>query len=440
MNLSEALRLSNNSRLALVGAGGKTTALFQIARQLAPQAIVTTTTHLATHQSHLSDHHYVIEGDIDIDSLRANLCEGVNLFTGPKGDRDRLAGVSGDNLNRLLALADEVECPLLIESDGAKLRPVKAPGEHEPPIPDFVDTVVVVIGLSALGEPITSKWVHRPELFATLSQCEIGVKITGDILERVLTHPNGGLKNIPRKARRVLLLNQADTPELQSKARGLVDKLLNNFHSVIIGALKNKEVYAAYEPVAGVILAAGGSKRLGQPKQLLTWKNKSFINHVVDSARNAGLHQIIVVTGAYSDKVKSALKGISSVFLTHNPDWTFGQSTSIKKGLESISSESGAALFLLTDQPWVSSSLIRTLIEKHAQTLGPVVAPIIDGRRGNPILFDRIAFSDFEDITGDVGGRALFSRYNIVWVPWHDPRALMDIDTVDDYEKFLQGA
>jgi molybdenum cofactor cytidylyltransferase len=72
-------------------------------------------------------------------------------------------------------------------------------------------------------------------------------------------------------------------------------------------------------------------------------------------------------------------------------------------------------------------------MEAHRKTLAPVVAPLIDGDRGNPVIFDRRTFSDFNELKGDVGGRAIYSRFRVNWIPWHDSRMRMDIDTESDY-------
>jgi len=100
------------------------------------------------------------------------------LFTGPKVEAERTAGLSLEALQRLYEIADSAHCPLLIEADGSRQRPLKAPASHEPVIPNWVDTVAVVAGLSALGSPLTEKWVHRPERFAALSGLSPGEIIT----------------------------------------------------------------------------------------------------------------------------------------------------------------------------------------------------------------------------------------------------------------------
>ena len=160
---------------------------------------------------------------------------------------------------------------LLIEADGSRQKPLKAPAAHEPPIPDFVDTVIVVAGLSALGKPLDDRHVHRAEIFSQLSGLPMGQMITPESLTRVLSHPEGGLKNIPTHARRVALLNQADTPELQSIGGNMARQLLNEFDSVVVGSLHQKDLQTV-ERCAGIVLAAGESRRFGLSKQLLDWK------------------------------------------------------------------------------------------------------------------------------------------------------------------------
>ncbi|NJN45038.1 MAG: putative selenium-dependent hydroxylase accessory protein YqeC, partial [Anaerolineae bacterium] len=246
-------------------------------------------------------------------------------------------------MEKIRKLAERWNCPVLIEADGSRQRPLKAPADHEPVIPGFVDTVVVMAGLAGLGMPLDAEWVHRPERFSELSGLGLGIPVSGSALGEVLTHPAGGLKGIPNNARRVVMLNQADSIALQSHARGMVDGLLAGFHAVGIASLKQGEVFAMHERIAGVVLAAGGSKRLGQPKQLLNWHGKPFVKHVTDMALEAGLSPVFVVTGAFKDEVGEAVDGEG--VLAHNPQWEEGQSTSVQRGLEEIPKETGGSRF-----------------------------------------------------------------------------------------------
>jgi molybdenum cofactor cytidylyltransferase len=170
MRLSQAIRLSKTPCIAFVGSGGKTTAIFQLARELELEGgavIVTATTHLHVDQIKSADSHWVPENPADLESFQKNLC-GVMLVTGPK-EGDRTLGVNADILSRLREIHDHYRLPLLIEADGSRRKPLKAPNQNEPVIPEFVDQVVVVAGLTGLGKPLSEQFVHRPDIFAHLS-------------------------------------------------------------------------------------------------------------------------------------------------------------------------------------------------------------------------------------------------------------------------------
>ncbi|RPI30354.1 MAG: putative selenium-dependent hydroxylase accessory protein YqeC, partial [Chloroflexota bacterium] len=298
MLLAKALRLDTTTRLALVGAGGKTTALSILARQLPPPVFVAATTHLARSQTGFADRHIVLDGMGPNRSPDVEPFPGVTLFTGPLENDDRTAGLDTGSMDHVRRVADAFGLPLLIEADGSRQRPLKAPGGHEPPIPEFSNATVVVAGLSALGKPLTPEWVHRPELFAGLSGLQAGDLVTPEALKKVLLDPQGGLKNIPAGSRRVVLLNQVDTPDLQAQAGALATQLLEGYHAAALSRLMSLpgDVFAVHETIAGIILAAGGSSRLGRPKQLLSWQGEAFVRHVARAALDAGLSPVVVVT------------------------------------------------------------------------------------------------------------------------------------------------
>ena len=168
MDLNNRFRLSNHSKVALVGSGGKTTLMFQLARDFGSRVICTTTTHLALDQLEAGDQHWTLNDLDDLLGIEGEISGNVLVFTGPEVEPNRVGSPSPQVVYRLRELADEWGCPLLIEADGARKLPIKAPAEHEPPIPEFVDVVITVIGLSGLGKPLDGKVVHRPELFSKL--------------------------------------------------------------------------------------------------------------------------------------------------------------------------------------------------------------------------------------------------------------------------------
>jgi molybdenum cofactor cytidylyltransferase len=469
MKLSTALRLNASSRVAFVGAGGKTSGIFLIGKQLLethrglPSVLISTTTHFGLFQAQFADHHAMVASEAELFRLQNEFPKGLVLVTGAPidGKHSQLGRFTGIPCEAMLELADIHSIPLLIEADGARMLPLKAPAEYEPVIPGFVDTVVVVAALSALGKPLSGDWVHRPERFAELTGAVLGEPITSQSLLRLLKHPLGGLKNMPPQARRIVLFNQADTIELQSVAQGMAQELLKNFHSVVIASYgqpaekneigeegklppetwlfqkkENEAAISVHEPVAGVVLAGGAAQRYGKPKQLLVWHGHPLVRHAAQTALDAGLSPVVVVTGAVDAPIRKALHGLP-VRIVHNPIWQEGQSTSVKAGLSALPENCGACIFLLADQPRVTVALARALVELHASTLSPLVAPQVAGRRANPVLFDRMTFSELKELTGDQGGRALFSHFPATWVPWHDVGLTLDIDTPDDFQKLL---
>ena len=438
LSLAQALRTHSSASIAFIGAGGKTTAMLQLARLLPPPVIVTATAHLGTWQIKLADHHIISETPGPLEELEHGL-KGVILITGAI-DGERTKPINTELINWLDQFCGYHSIPLLIEADGSREKPVKAWEKHEPPIPPFVDLVIQTVGLTGLGQPLSGERVHRPELFAELSGLGEGEPITSAALVRVLANRDGGLKNIPDSARSVVLLNQADTQELQSAAQGLSRSLIPHYDAVIISSLLLEKVFAVHEPIAGVILAAGESTRFGQPKQLLDWKGEPFARAVAKTALDAGLAPVLVVTGAHAENVERVVKDLS-VTILNNEEWRTGQASSIRTGVEWLSRRQehqvGGAIFLLADQPQMTTSVIRALVERHTEGLFPVIAPMVMDQRANPVLFDRVTFPDLLTLQGDVGGRAVFHKYRVEYLPWHDDRLLLDVDTPEMYQRLI---
>jgi molybdenum cofactor cytidylyltransferase len=451
MDIQQALRLQPGDSISFSGAGGKTTALFTLARKITAPVIATTTTHFSKDQLGFADRLIEVSNSTKFQDIENLLEPGINLLVGKEVEHGRFRGASDELLATIYKFTKQHGMNLLIEADGSRKHPLKAPAGHEPVIPPFIDIAAVVAGLSALGKPLAAHNVHRVEKFAELAGIKVGDEISSDALARVLNHEGGGLKGIPDSARRICILNQADSPQLLSQGKHLARLLLSKYQAVLItsfldlinngdqegGSLDHTEgIYAVHEPVSAIVLAAGGSLRLGRPKQLLPWKGKSLIRHVVERVMMADLAQITIVLGSFHEEIRSELSGLP-INIVMNPQWESGQSTSIQAGLSSIPETIGAVIFVLVDQPHVQTTLIRSMVERHATTLAPIIAPLVDGNRGNPVLFDRTTFKDFFSIRGDKGGRELFSRYPVTWLEWHDPSVLDDIDTESDYQRML---
>ena len=193
--------------------------MFQVARELPQPVIVTATSHLGAWQTGLADRHIITGTSTALDGLEHGL-NGVVLITG-EVEGERTQPIHPDLLNWLNQFCGYHAIPLLIEADGSRGKPLKAWAEHEPPIPSFVDLVVQVVGLSGVGKPLIEEYVHRVDIFSRLSGLDLEQMITPEALVQVLIHREGAARKFPPQVKKIALLNQADTPGLQSFAQGL---------------------------------------------------------------------------------------------------------------------------------------------------------------------------------------------------------------------------
>lgn len=191
--------------------------------------------------------------------------------------------------------------------------------------------------------------------------------------------------------------------------------------------------------VAGIVLAAGSSRRMGQPKQLLPFRGRTVIEQVVENALTSSVQRVIVVLGHKAEHIKPLLERRTITTVINNAYET-GQSSSLRAGLKAIPANFDAALFLLGDQPLVTAEIIDLLIASFAESHPPIVIPTFDGQRGNPVLFSRETFPLMDTLSGDCGARTLFREYagRILSIEVHTPAILMDLDTEQDYRRLLR--
>ena len=449
MILSHALSLGSKEVIALSGGGGKTTLMFRLAAELAAsgQRVVTTmTTRIFVSQMAQAPHTLVLHGE---GALLAQLPEalaeyGHVLIAGSTMvEQDKVQGVPPEFLDRIAAQpAVDV---VIVEADGSRRLPFKAPAQHEPVIPSSTTVLMPVVGLDVVGKPLIAGQVHRPEIVAALSGAALDDPVTPEMIAAVLAHREGGAKGLPSGARLVPFLNKAEDEATLAAARQIARLLLAHpiVDRVIIGAAQAPDpVIEVWGRVGVVVLAAGQGKRFGALKQVLPWHGLPLVAHVADQALACtDIDRVVVTVGAGAGQVEAALAG-RSVDLVPVSDWADGQSRSVQTGLRALVqtlADVSAVLFLLADQPGVSPALLAALIQRHRETLAPVVAPRYRGQRGNPVLFDRSTFPEFVRLIGDVGARPIIQAHSdeIAWVDWPTPEITQDIDVAEDYRPEL---
>jgi molybdenum cofactor cytidylyltransferase len=189
--------------------------------------------------------------------------------------------------------------------------------------------------------------------------------------------------------------------------------------------------------VAGVVLAAGKSERMGSPKSLLRIGNTTFLEHIDLQARLGGLNPTWIVLGHEAKEIRQVLPQLASrtVF---NPDYKLGQLSSLLRGLEALeTSPIDGLMLLLVDHPFVTEKLIRTLVRAFSGGTHPLVIPTFRGRCGHPVIFGRALFSEFKSAPLHLGAAAVVKGHadEILHMEVEDEGILIDIDTPEIYRR-----
>ena len=195
--------------------------------------------------------------------------------------------------------------------------------------------------------------------------------------------------------------------------------------------------------IATIILAAGGSTRLGgQPKQLLTQHGQSLIRRIVDAAIGIQTGPVIIVLGANESDIRQEIPDLQ-ITIAINPNWQEGLASSLRIGLSTLADEPvDAFLIALTDQPYITADLLHQLITTRQQTGRGIVACRYgeSGHLGVPALFDSHHKAEFLQLTGDTGARKLIQTYQHDCAEVLFPLAAIDLDTWQDVKSWRRGA
>jgi len=189
--------------------------------------------------------------------------------------------------------------------------------------------------------------------------------------------------------------------------------------------------------MAGIILAAGMSKRMGTAKQLLRLNGRYLLQWVVNAAIDSTLEKIYLVLGCNSDRILISLPRLAQtpqIEILYNPNFENGMSSSVKCGLSAAKSRYESVMFLLGDQPFISSEMINQLQIEYQNSDKKICLPAFQGKKGNPVIFNSYFYKQLMNVTGDMGGRHIIRDHpeQVLHVPTNDPKELFDIDTKED--------
>jgi len=477
MTLAAALGVAGRQLVAFVGGGGKTTALQRLCAELAgppgealpatPGVIATTTSAMFERQLAAVGPLLLVDEDRGSPAIRASEAlrgSPVVALAAARTEREKVKGLAPARVDDLWRAG--VAGAIVVEADGSRGLSLKAFGETEPQLPAAATVVVIVAGLDVLDLPLDERHVHRAALLATKLGVREGEPVGARLLAAALTLQVARVRELAPGARVVVLLNKAgDDVVLRGaeQAAGLLTSAAEGTDSttpdrIVAGdvregayrVLQDRQA-ASHEKAAsapirgeprvlGVVLAAGMATRMGGDKVLRPVGGRPMVERVVDAALASRLAGTVVVVGHRAGDVRAALQG-RPVHVVDNPAFAHGLSTSVHAALCGIDPGYGAALFLLADQPFVTASLIDRLLDAYVSTGSPIVRPEVDGRPGNPVLFSARLFPDLLLETGDRGGRDVVRRHasEVCLVHTDDPRAGLDIDSPEDYERSREG-
>lgn len=189
--------------------------------------------------------------------------------------------------------------------------------------------------------------------------------------------------------------------------------------------------------VAVILLAAGGSARMGRPKQLLPFDGTTLLRRAAQTALSTPCRPIVAVLGAYAAESAHELAGLD-IDTSENSNWPAGMGSTIKVGLRratAIDPALDAVLLMLCDQPLIGPADLARLLEARARTAAPIVATAYPGSPGVPAIFSRATFPDLLALDNAAGAKPLLvaAGDRVVTVPI--PAALTDVDTPDDFAR-----
>lgn len=434
------ISLTKKELVCLVGGGGKTSTMFRLAKELSARGkkvLVTTTTAIYFPEKEQYDSLIVSEEEAP-ERFDTQNSFGITVLGRAVSREGKLLGVNPSFLDAVF-LRDIYDY-ILVEGDGSKGRPVKAPAEHEPVVPAAATKVIGLIGLDCVGKQADRDSVHRPEQFCRLVGCREGDVIDTGMLVKLAAHKEGLFKAAPEQAQKYLVLNKADGEKEQSSASDIASQLRDkgcSLEAVITASMKYSSFRKEVRKISGIILASGLSKRMGENKLLLPVGGIAVIERVIKAASGSMLAEVVLVC---TDEEIASIGRRYGATIVNNPAPQLGQSQSVVHGTSNSQPDLEGLMFLVGDQPFITSSIIDSLIESFSKGKYSAAVPRYNGHRGNPVIFSSELREKLLGLSGDAGGRSILDGLDggIAVVEFDSAVMGLDMDTHEEYEAVLK--
>lgn len=366
--------------IAFVGAGGKTTLIQKMARELqenGKKVIVTTTTHMYRPD---------------------DTWNGIEVACMPC--EEELGKVKGLPKEEYLQLKNKCDV-LLVEADGSRRKPLKVPAMYEPAIPEDADLVIGMAGEAAVGLTL-EEGCHRPELAAKLLGVSVDHRIERNDLIKILKSEQGQRKEVTVKYKMVIVEKNGNYCYIKDEDR----------------------------KVGFILLAAGNSRRFGGNKLLYKIDEKPMYCHVVDEIRNIENQSLFykkIVVSQYPEILEDLKREGYITIWNHESE--LGISHSIQLGIEAAK-DADAWCFMVADQPYIKGKTLQNLVEEWVKSDKKIGCVSFRGRRGNPVIFAKEFYEEFMHLTGDAGGKIILQKHldEVFYMEIVDERELEDID------------
>lgn len=423
--------------ITLTGGGGKTTLMFKLAEELSEvgRVLVTTTTKIYTPEKNQYKDFIIHNKKIINGSNKKNitiLASEIDIIS------KKILGITDDLLEKYIKDFDYI----LIEGDGSRSKPLKVWNREEPIISKFSKKIIGITNIKAIGESIKNI-MHRYEISNYNEDILVDEKLMIDYLENGSFFKEFIFNNNLKK---YFFLNGVENEELFNSSLEIFSRLKKNkkYEKIkcIFGSLHKNEAYL-YRNISAVILASGFSRRLGENKLFLKYKNKTLLLDTLERLENIGFfNNYLIISKENYEKLeeKNILNKYSKIQVHINNFANKGQSESVKIGVSVSQKEETDYMFFTIDQPFLRKETILKIIKEHLMKFNDtkseriITVPHIDDSRYSPVIFSNFFTNELLKISGDTGGKEIIKKYPnfLCKVEFLENTEFKDIDEEED--------